>query len=118
MTKIVLILLVISNTKPCLTYPKPIENSGSKLSAFVCNVTDEISEHQIETTAIASLDDNFSSRFFDDFHQCMSTDVTMVQIDLKSANIDVTLKGIDFVIVIGDDIDWVNIVDNYFIIKF
>lgn len=79
-----------------------VQTSELKLSKFTCEVLDEIPRQDFRTIAITKLRNNFSSRLFDEVSKCVPENVAIVQMDLKSANVNVK-----FVLLIGDNIDWV-----------
>lgn len=108
-----LILLIFEKSSASLD---PLENSFSKLSNFVCDVSDKVSHEEVRTMAILESQNSFSSRFFDDLHKCMSKNIAMVQVDIKNAVDNGKLKDAKFVVVIGDDIDAVSFKYNYWII--
>lgn len=104
------ILLILNSKSPQISaFLQPTRNITSKLPKFICNAVDEISQQEVRTIAILEMENNFSSGFFDELYLCMSTDVSMVQMDLKNAIDNVDLKSIKFVVVLGDKIDWVRI---------
>lgn len=102
----ILFLLIYGSSSASL---QVLENSSSRLSNLICDVSEKVSREEIRTMAILNLQNSFSETFFDELYKCMSKDIAMVQVDIKSAFANEKLKDAKFVVVIGDNIDAVSV---------
>lgn len=103
-----LCILFFLTFNKCLALLQPVDNFSSELSRFICETSYEASKNGIDTIGILKLKNNFPSPFFDELYKCMPVNVAVIQLDLRSEHVEIKLKNVKFVIVIGDNIDLVS----------